>query len=250
MVRTRAEINFTRLLNQCENMIEDNKEQDDWRIRKYVESLEERLEEIKKGPNRPSKDVIDDYSRRVNFIKKLLQAADMGSSSEKVVASSLVSHGAATTQKPVTKKIHQTMTARFAGQQRDELFSTSKSDTVRKRTGDGVGNEGSTTEDLDSILRQHHVQQEKLAEDMLLLARNLKEHSLIAGNIIKKDKDTLNKTSTLTDHNYDQLQDASNKLSYHADRACKCWVWLLLILVFAVFVSMVMFMKLFKKRVS
>lgn len=41
--------------------------------------------------------------------------------------------------------------------------------------------------ELDAILQHHHNLQEKLAEDMLNLARNLKNNTLAAQNIIKQD---------------------------------------------------------------
>jgi len=45
----------------------------------------------------------------------------------------------------------------------------------------------SSGEDLDILLRHHHAMQEKIAEDMLSLARNLKEQSHLASTIIKRD---------------------------------------------------------------
>lgn len=45
----------------------------------------------------------------------------------------------------------------------------------------------STGEDLDALLKYHHSMQEKIADDMLLLARNLKEQSQLASSIIRKD---------------------------------------------------------------
>lgn len=41
--------------------------------------------------------------------------------------------------------------------------------------------------ELDAILQRHHNLQEKLAEDMLNLAKNLKNNTLAAQNIIKQD---------------------------------------------------------------
>ncbi|MEQ2164202.1 SNAP receptor use1 [Goodea atripinnis] len=41
--------------------------------------------------------------------------------------------------------------------------------------------------ELDAVLQHHHNLQEKLAEDMLNLARNLKNNTLAAQNIIKQD---------------------------------------------------------------
>jgi SNARE protein 1 len=45
----------------------------------------------------------------------------------------------------------------------------------------------STGEDLDALLKYHHSMQEKIADDMLSLTRNLKEQSQLASSIIKKD---------------------------------------------------------------
>lgn len=45
----------------------------------------------------------------------------------------------------------------------------------------------STGEDLDVLLKYHHSMQEKIADDMLLLTRNLKEQSQLASSIIRKD---------------------------------------------------------------
>lgn len=41
--------------------------------------------------------------------------------------------------------------------------------------------------ELEAVLQHHHNLQEKLADDMLNLARNLKNNSLAAQNIIKQD---------------------------------------------------------------
>lgn len=41
--------------------------------------------------------------------------------------------------------------------------------------------------ELEAVMQHHHNLQEKLAEDMLNLARNLKNNTLAAQNIIKQD---------------------------------------------------------------
>lgn len=48
-----------------------------------------------------------------------------------------------------------------------------------------------STAELDAVLQHHHSLQEKLAEDMLNLARNLKNNTLAAQNIIKQDNQVL-----------------------------------------------------------
>ena len=54
---------------------------------------------------------------------------------------------------------------------------------LRRRGGDGP----QTDSDLDSILQHHQQLQEKLAEDMVSLARNMKDHAKAASNIVKDD---------------------------------------------------------------
>ncbi len=49
----------------------------------------------------------------------------------------------------------------------------------------------SSGDDLDALLRHHHAVQEKIAEDMLSLARNLKEQSHLASTIIKRDTEVV-----------------------------------------------------------
>ena len=55
---------------------------------------------------------------------------------------------------------------------------------VRHRKGAAAG---STEEDLDAVLKHHHGMQEKLAEEMVHLARNLKETARAAGKVVQQD---------------------------------------------------------------
>ena len=44
-----------------------------------------------------------------------------------------------------------------------------------------------TDEGLDAVLEHHQNMQEKIAEEMIQMAQNLKHNSLVASNILKKD---------------------------------------------------------------
>ena len=46
---------------------------------------------------------------------------------------------------------------------------------------------GNTEESLDAVLEHHQNMQEKIAEEMIQMAQNLKHNSLVASNILKKD---------------------------------------------------------------
>lgn len=48
-------------------------------------------------------------------------------------------------------------------------------------------------EDIDSLLKYHQNMQEKVAENMVMLTKSLKEQSQIASTIIKGDTEVINK---------------------------------------------------------
>lgn len=92
--------------------------------------------------------------------------------------------------------------------------------------------------------------QEKIAESMLQLAKNLKEQTQTANKILRKDTEVVQASSKMTEKNFGSLKKESDKLNEHSKRAWKCWMWIMIGIVMAIFIFMVMFMKLMKKRVS
>lgn len=79
----------------------------------------------------------------------------------------------------VMREIRQIHDQKFQKELRSELFSGNT--TIRRRAGQKVA------ENLEQTVKQYSDVQEKLAEDMLLLTRNLKEQSEISNKIIKQD---------------------------------------------------------------
>ncbi|KAJ9599850.1 hypothetical protein L9F63_009890 [Diploptera punctata] len=200
--------------------------------------------ELQKVPNKPNKDTMAEYIRRIVFLKGIIETHKLTNPAEKVVAAQLLSHGSATSSETITKEIHQTTTSKYNKELRDQLFQNEKGseDGLRHRKSNAGG------EDLDVLLKYHHSMQEKIAEDMLLLAQNLKHQSELAGNIIKKDTEVIEKSSKLTDQNFSKLKEESEKLGEYSRRACKCWIWVMIVIVVTVFISVVLFMKVMKKR--
>lgn len=237
---TRLEINVRRLLSQCENMAKEDTR--DWRLHKYIAALEEMVSTLQTQPNKPNKELMSEYVRRVDFLKGLSETQKLSSPVEKVVATQLLSHGAANASESVTKEIHQKTTSKYTKELRDQLFQSDKADDLRQRKQKTSG------EDLDALLKFHHSVQEKIAEDMLSLARNLKEQSQLAGSIIKKDTDSMAKSSTLADRNLGNLKVESERLQEHSRRAWKCWMWIMIVVVIVIFINMVFFMRLKSKK--
>ena len=92
--------------------------------------------------------------------------------------------------------------------------------------------------ELNDLLKAHHEAQEQVAEEMLYLTRALKDQTLAAGEIIKKDTLTLEKTNELADKNTSKLAVETERLQKHTNKLCRCWIWFLMLVVTITFIGM------------
>lgn len=83
--------------------------------------------------------------------------------------------------------------------------------------------------------------QEKIAENMLVLTQNLKEQTETANKIIRKDTDVVKRSAEISDKNLDSLTKETGKLQDHSKNAFKCWMWIMIIFVMAVFIGLYLF---------
>ncbi|XP_022198102.1 vesicle transport protein USE1 [Nilaparvata lugens] len=239
MGMSRLEINVRRLLAKCELMAKEESERD-WRLEKFINDADIMIQELHTCENKPVKDALSTYSQRVQFLKGLIEADKITNPVEKAVATQLLPSGPAATDN-VSKQIHNKTTTKVHKQLREHLFGE-KNDGVRKRQSATAG------EDLDVLLKYHHSVQEKIADEMLVLARNMKEQSKLANVIIKNDTASVEKSSELAENNFSNLRKESERLQEHSRSSFKCWLWIMLIAVLVIFINMVLFMKVMRKR--
>lgn len=85
----------------------------------------------------------------------------------------------------VMREVNQIQDAKYTNSLRRDLLGVNANDVsgLRKR-GTNTG-----SEDMSQAMKHHADLQEKIAEDMLALTRNLKEQTETANRIIKKDTD-------------------------------------------------------------
>nr|XP_020468707.1 vesicle transport protein USE1 [Monopterus albus] len=250
---SRLEINFVRLLSRCEAIASEKRGEAEWRLEKYVGALEEMLVALRKSPSKPTPEVLTEYTRKVDFLKGLLEAEKLTSPSDKALANQFLAPGRTPTianeRMPATKTVHMQTKARCTGEMRDELLGTAssgKETDLRNRRGLPLDERQSAAE-LDAILQHHHNLQEKLAEDMLNLARNLKNNTLAAQNIIKQDNQTLSQSMRQADLNFEKLKTESERLEQHTKKSVNWLLWLMLILVSFTFISMILFIRIFPR---
>jgi len=204
---SRQEINLRRLLAKCELMCKNQK--DDERFEKYIETLEDMVQEVKKHAD-TSVEALKSYQKRIINIKARL--------------------GITTTSK--YEEFNNPMNTR------EELLG------LRHRNTTQVG---PNSDDLDQVLKYQEDVQNKIAEEMLHFTKTLKEQSQLANKIIKKDTEVVSNSALLTEENSSKLLVESSKLAEHNKRAWKCWMWIMLLIVLVVFINMVLFMKIMKK---
>uniref|UniRef100_A0A3P9HJ34 Vesicle transport protein USE1 n=1 Tax=Oryzias latipes TaxID=8090 RepID=A0A3P9HJ34_ORYLA len=254
---SRLEINFIRLLSRCESIASEKRGETEWRLEKYVGALEEMLIALKKNPSKPTPEILTEYIKKVDFLKGLLEAEKLSSPTEKALANQFLAPGRTPTvaneRNSATKMVHMQTKARCTGQMRDELLGTQQASgrgpadrDLRNRRGLPLDERQSAAE-LDAVLQHHHNLQEKLAEDMLNLARNLKNNSLAAQSIIKQDNQTLSQSMRQADLNFEKLKTESERLEQHTKKSVNWLLWIMLILVSFTFISMILFIRIFPR---
>lgn len=253
---SRLEINFIRLLSRCESIASEKRGEAEWRLEKYVGALEEMMVALRKSVSKPTAELLTEYMRKVDFLKGLLEADKLSSTTEKALANQFLAPGRTPTianeRMPVSKTVHMQTKARCTGEMRDELLGTGLSgkgmseNELRNRRGVPMDERQSAAE-LEAVLQHHHNLQEKLAEDMLNLARNLKNNSLAAQNIIKQDNQTLSQSMRQADLNFEKLKTESERLEQHTKKSVNWMLWLMLILVSFSFISMILFIRIFPR---
>ncbi|NXJ21601.1 USE1 protein, partial [Dicrurus megarhynchus] len=257
MAATRLELNLMRLLSRCEALAAERRDPEEWRLEKYVAALEDMLRELKKQSSKPAPELLNEYSRKVDFLKGLLEAEKLSSSMEKALANQFLAPGRTPTtakeRTPATKTVHLQTKARCTGQMRSELLGTVCSALLllcccfTDCPGCLTSDEKQSAVELDAVLQHHQDVQEKLAEEMLSLARSLKNNTLAAQNVIKQDNQTLSHSLRMADQSFEKLKDESDRLEQHAKKSVDWLLWIMLIVVCFIFISMILFIRIFPK---
>ncbi|XP_017761114.1 PREDICTED: vesicle transport protein USE1 [Eufriesea mexicana] len=237
---SREEINIRRLLTKCELMAKDDPHKD-WKLEKYIFTLDDMIKQLQTLPSKSSKDTIMGYSKRIDFLKGLVNTTKLTSPVDRVVAVQMLPKNSTTFNDSIgpniTTQIHQKTSAKYNRELSAELFHSEKGISE-----DGIRQRLSTTnmqdDDLDALIKYNRNIQEKIAENMMSMTSSMKEHALAANAIIKKDIGLLERSDKLTDVNTTKLKSESLKLQEHTQSYWRCWMWLMIAFVLVVFFSL------------
>lgn len=206
----------------------------------FIDSLEDKLAELCKLTTcQPDKDRLSLFRRKVRFLKGLVEAEKMRTASERLVAAQILSPGSAGAEKNDKSKDTLLCTqSKYAGEVRTELMPT-----VRRKKLPGA------SDDADVVLSFHREQQEKVAMEMVSLAHNLKQNLTTASQILQHDVKVLDGASRHADSNLSGLRQNSDRLTDFVRRSCQYWLWISLALVCFSFLWIVVFIRMFPKRI-
>lgn len=109
---------------------------------------------------------------------------------------------------------------------------------------------GSGVVDTSELMTRQRRLQEKYAENMVGLVGDIRQHALAAQDVIAKDRESLERASVQADSNIAGLKANVSKLEQVASKMGNCFYLFSLVVVFAVFVWMVMLIRLFPKPIA
>lgn len=205
---------------------------------------------------------MNEYRKKVEFLKGLIETHKVKSPTEKLIASQQL-------VRPLSQPLNQTSQVDGKGgpsNKGQELLIKTKSQINREMRNELLGNDidkkglvglrkrptGDKREtkdgSIDTVLQHHQNMQENIAEEMIKMAQSLKHTSVRASNIIKEDSKTLENSTKLADNNFEKLRKESEGLEELTQTPCSMWLWIMIITVCVVFMWMIMFIRLFPKK--
>ena len=111
-------------------------------------------------------------------------------------------------------------------QRKTELLSTIKTNTTP-----------TLVQDFDGVISNQQQTQEEITNNLLTMAKTMKEQTMSANSIIRQDLVTLEKANILAEENQTNLQTQTQKLQERSGFCTRCWVWLFLLLVCMSFIG-------------
>ncbi|CAG2113140.1 unnamed protein product, partial [Medioppia subpectinata] len=236
-MKCKPEIDFKRLLNKCQQMVENDmkdKNHNNWRLERYIQALNQRLKQLKElNVCQVNETNLANYSKKVHFLNQLIESQQLMTSSDRLMATQILSpicvNQSNALKSDKTKEIHLNVKTRAENDIRSELFFSGKeSNDLRKRE---TKQESNSTDDFDTVVKYQNSIQERVAKEMLELTHNLKHNVSLSNEIIKKDTESLDRSAGLAQKNTDSLKTNTDKIGDFVRRSCQYWLWIMLFIV-------------------
>nr|XP_027235269.1 vesicle transport protein USE1-like [Penaeus vannamei] len=210
----------------------------------YIGWLQEKIPELEKSPNAPNEETLKHYKRQVDFLRGVIEAEKCTKVLDSGTATQMIPHGPATTSDhTVTQQIHQRTQAKTTNRLRQDLLGLDPDGESELHQRKGAYGGDVSADDFQRKMLNDEQKREKMVEDMITMTREWKEQSRIANKIIKKDIDTLDKSSKVADSNQTHLKVEANRLAEYNKRACNFWIWIMIIIVCFTFIVFIIYFR-------
>ncbi|XP_009604151.1 uncharacterized protein LOC107770677 isoform X2 [Nicotiana tabacum] len=233
---SKTEVNLKRLL------VTAPQQQNQAKLIHYVATLRELLEQVAEERNsdglpRVSKAKVNEYAENIEVIaaKLAMPMSDVQTPEEPVAETS------------------------SSGTPKAEDSVSSASEGLRRRVGVHSNNEERSRDSIDSgqsaavklddaawtHIEKHRKLQEDLTDEMVVLARQLKESSLVMNQSIKNTEKILDSTEKAVEHSLASTGHATSRAMDVYSRSFKttCFQWLLIFVMTLVFVMVVLLIR-------
>ncbi|VDL75651.1 unnamed protein product [Nippostrongylus brasiliensis] len=224
MSLTASELSFLRLLERTKKIAREDLAANVWKVNAAVFYLENLLSRLQDEKNLHNADMLMQYGREFNQLKLLVEAENRRFGSETAP--------------------HRSNEA--AGEVRVRNRAVYRADLRKQLLGDK--NQRGQQSKSDDIM-EHEARQENIANELLSLTRSLKQNMTVAGNVLKDDNKRLSSMHAQVDANTSRLNSEGARLAHHAYKCgFDCALVFIALFIFWSFISMVVVMKIFPKR--
>jgi len=256
-LKSRDEINLSRLLDKCQQMANNSPDlAAEWRLPKFLSSCQQMLDSLPRPPaaSAPSSDSLAEYKNKIQLLQSVLPASPAEDELCEGEGDTVRAGGPDLASLPLPQG-GAGLARDTASQQIFHKAAERQHEAARAALLGGAGAGGPTvsapTLSLDKLLAEHRDQQERVAEEMIQLTRSLAEQSAAAGALVRQDTTRLEQSSQLADTNLERLGVESKRVGEFSARGnCRCWIWLMMVIVVLTFIGMVLMMRLFSKKVA
>lgn len=233
-MKSRNEIDFLRLLRQCQKIAD----QKSWRLEKYVDALSEMLDKLRnQNIDYLNRDTLEDYGRKIQFLKGLIDTEKLPSAEKRLLAAELLAPD------KETKATHLITTNKYHKQMRHDLLLSNRRNNFGNNKENRIGSKKNDNDNYED-------NNDDLTENLLELTNNIRENLNAANAIIQKDTETLSKVSGGADNVSLKMQRNTDKLTEFVRKGCQLGIWVALVLVTFTFLMMVIFIRLFPKQIQ
>lgn len=229
-MKSRNEIDFLRLLRQCQKIAD----QKGWRLERYVDTSSEYLDKLRnQNVNQLSRDTLEEYGRKIQFLRGIIETEKLPSAEKRLLAAELLAPDGE------TKAAHLITKNKYHEQMRHELLLS-----TRRRFGNSKSNGGNKRQSNDNNNDDDADVNEDITQNLLELTNNIRESMRSAQQIIQRDNETLSRVSTGADAVSVKMQTNTDKLGEFIRKGCQGLIWLALVCVTLTFLMMVVFIRL------